>query len=109
MSPVILANGSLVGLWRVNGPDGDPLSKSAAMWSIQLVTARDWRDPATVRALLGRLSALSVLHSKAVSCGTFVWAREALNGPIRRFPARAVRAGRGHRTDSVVEGPRRDE
>ena len=47
MSPVILRNGSLVGLWRVNGPNGDPLSASHAMWSIQLVTARNWKDPST--------------------------------------------------------------
>jgi hypothetical protein len=40
--------------------------------------------------LSGRLSALSVSHSKSVLCGTFVWARSVLNSPKRRFPARAV-------------------
>jgi hypothetical protein len=38
----------------------------------------------------GRLSALSVFHSKSVLYGAFVWARRALNNPKRRFPARAV-------------------
>jgi hypothetical protein len=40
----------------------------------------------------GRLSALSVFLSKSVFYGAFVWARRALNGPKRRFPARAVAA-----------------
>ena len=34
-----------------------------------------------------RLSALSVLHSKSVLCGAFVWARGALNDQERWFPA----------------------
>ena len=38
----------------------------------------------------GRLSGLSVFHSKSVLYGAFVWARRALNDPKRRFPARAV-------------------
>jgi hypothetical protein len=38
----------------------------------------------------GRLSALSVSHSKSVLCGPFVWARRALNGQKRWFSARAV-------------------
>jgi hypothetical protein len=44
-----------------------------------------------VRALPGRLSALSVYHSKSLLYGVlyFVWARRALNSPKRRFPARA--------------------
>jgi hypothetical protein len=37
----------------------------------------------------GRLSALSVLYSKSVLCGAFVWARRVLNSQKRRFPARA--------------------
>ena len=41
-----------------------------------------------------QLSALSISHSKSVSYGAFVWARRALNGPKRWFPARAV--GRSH-------------
>ena len=36
-----------------------------------------------------RLSALRVSYSKSVLYGDFVWARRALNGPKRRFPARA--------------------
>ena len=43
----------------------------------------------TVRTLPGRLSALSVFHSKSVLYGIFVWARRALNHRKRRFPARA--------------------
>ena len=39
-----------------------------------------------VRALLGRLSSLSVFHSKLVLCGAFVWACRALNSSKRRFP-----------------------
>jgi hypothetical protein len=44
----------------------------------------------TVRARPGRLSALSVLHSKSSFYGAFVWARRALNCTFRRVPARAV-------------------
>ena len=40
----------------------------------------------------GRLSALSVFVCKSVFYGAFVWARRALNGPKRRFSARAVSA-----------------
>ena len=40
----------------------------------------------TVRALLGRLSALCVSHSKSVLYGTFARARRPLNLPKRRFP-----------------------
>jgi hypothetical protein len=58
----------------------------------------------------GRLSALSVFHSR--SCGAFVWARRALNGPKRRLPARgqsteAVRLARlyaFHGADAVRRG-----
>ena len=43
-----------------------------------------------VRAVPGRLSALSVFLLKSVLYGAFVWARRALNSRKRRFPARAV-------------------
>ena len=43
----------------------------------------------TVRARPGRLSALSVFHSKSILYGACVWERRALNSPKRRFPARA--------------------
>jgi hypothetical protein len=43
----------------------------------------------TVRALSGRLSGLSVSHSKSVLYGVWVWARRVLNSQKRRFPARA--------------------
>ena len=33
----------------------------------------------TVRALSGRLSGLSVSHSKSVLCGAFVWVRRVPN------------------------------
>jgi hypothetical protein len=45
--------------------------------------------PETVRARPGRLSGLSVSHSKSVLYGVFVWARRVLNSPKRWFPARA--------------------
>jgi hypothetical protein len=47
------------------------------------------RGNATVRAVPGRLSAISVFLCKSVLYGAFVWARRALNRPKRRFPARA--------------------
>ena len=53
--------------------------------------ARPWR---TVRALLGRFSALSVFLWKSILYGASVRARRALTGPKRRFPARAVAAMR---------------
>ena len=43
-----------------------------------------------VRAAQGRLSAIGVFHRKSILYGDFVWARRALNGLKRRFPARAV-------------------
>jgi hypothetical protein len=43
----------------------------------------------TVRVRPGRLSALSVSHSKSALYGAFVWTRRALNRQKRRFPARA--------------------
>jgi hypothetical protein len=42
-----------------------------------------------VRARSGRLSALSVIHSKSILYGAFAWARRALNRPKRLFLARA--------------------
>jgi hypothetical protein len=45
---------------------------------------------APVRAILGRLSAISVLLCESVLYGAFVWARRALNSRKRWFPARAV-------------------
>jgi hypothetical protein len=44
-----------------------------------------------VRALFGRLSALSVLYSKSILCGGFVWARRALNRQ-KWFPAGQFRS-----------------
>ena len=38
----------------------------------------------------GRLSALSVFRSEQVLYGAVMWVRTALNGPFRRFLARAV-------------------
>jgi hypothetical protein len=49
----------------------------------------------SVRACLGRLSALSVLHSQSVLYGAFVWDRRALNSPKRWLPARADGRRRG--------------
>jgi hypothetical protein len=46
----------------------------------------------TVRAVLGRLSALSVFLCKSILYGVFVWARRALKTLKRRFPARAVQS-----------------
>jgi hypothetical protein len=46
----------------------------------------------SVRAVPGRLSVLSVFLLQSILCGAFVWARRALNGPKRRFPARADEA-----------------
>ena len=47
-------------------------------------------SPISVRATLGRLSALSISHTKSVFYGGFVWARRSLNSQNRRFSARAV-------------------
>ena len=44
----------------------------------------------SVRAISGRLSALSVFDSKSVLWGCFVRARRALDSRKRQFPARAV-------------------
>jgi hypothetical protein len=55
----------------------------------------------TVRARLGRLSALSVSVSKSGLYGAFVWVRRALNRPKRRFPARAVPRGEVRRLGAV--------
>jgi hypothetical protein len=48
----------------------------------------------TVRAALGRLSALSGFLRKSILYGAFAWARRALNHQKRRFPARAGEQGR---------------
>ena len=53
-----------------------------------------------VRARPGRLSALSVSHSESGLYGAFVWARRALNGQKRRFPARAVTRRRSRSSGS---------
>ena len=45
----------------------------------------------TVRAARGRLSALSVSHRKSILYGAFARESRAVDGPFRRFPARAVR------------------
>jgi hypothetical protein len=45
-----------------------------------------------VRALFGRLSALSVLYSKSILCGGFVWARRAFNRQKWWFPAGQFRS-----------------
>ena len=50
----------------------------------------------TVRAALGRSSALSAFLCKSVLYGAFVWAREVRNSQKRRFPARAVPPVRAH-------------
>jgi hypothetical protein len=52
------------------------------------------------------LRALSVCQTKPVLYGAFVWARGALNGRKRRFPAWAVAAGGGdsyHRSEASEE------
>jgi hypothetical protein len=61
-----------------------PFARVAA----QSADATNLKRMATVRALLGRLSALSVSHSKSVLYGAFVWVRRALTSPERRFLAR---------------------
>ena len=48
------------------------------------VEQRDWL---AVRAGMGQLSAIIVSHVRSELYGAFVWARMALNGPKRRFPA----------------------
>jgi hypothetical protein len=42
---------------------------------------QDSTSVASVRTLLGRLRALSILHNKSSCYGAFVWARRALNRP----------------------------
>jgi hypothetical protein len=44
----------------------------------------------TVRALPGRLSALSTFRSKSSCMALFVWGRRACDGPFRPVPALAV-------------------
>jgi hypothetical protein len=61
-----------------------------------------------VRARPGRLSGLSVSNSKSVFCGAFVWARRALNGQKRRFPAWAGAATTAN-LEADIEAYRRSE
>jgi hypothetical protein len=64
------------------------------MYYIYLTRACRARSSPTVRAVPGRLSALSVFLCKSVLYVAFVWARRARrarNSQKRRFPARAVR------------------
>jgi hypothetical protein len=58
--------------------------------------------PDTVRAALGRLSALSVFLFKCILYGAFVWARRTLEHQKRRFPARAVRLPRPLRRPRIL-------
>jgi hypothetical protein len=51
------------------------------------------RGCSPVRAHPRRLSTLSILPSKLILYGAFVWARGAPTGLKRQFPARAVVAG----------------
>ena len=57
----------------------------------------------SVRALPGRLSDLSVFHSRSVVYGAFVWVRRALNIQKRRFPARAGRRADGQAAPRVTD------
>ena len=72
-----------------NSPEG--LSEGLTQVKKRRLRASPTATP-TVRALPGRLSCLSVLHSKSCLYGDFVWVhvRRALNDPFRRFSARAV-------------------
>ena len=78
------------------GPSCDP-PRGMVADAAQIGWARPQNasDPflTAVRATEGRLSALSVFHSKPFLYGTFAWARRALNGRKRWFPARAVGEG----------------
>jgi hypothetical protein len=69
----------------------------------------------TVRARPGRLSGLSVSHSRSVLYGAFVRVRRALNGPSRRSPPgeawkrQYLHAGRkGARTSAAAARYRAD-
>jgi hypothetical protein len=70
--------------WGLSPPPALPSSAGAA------AAHRGGRGRS--RAASGRLSGLSVFRSESVLCGAFVWARRALSGRKRRFPARAVNA-----------------
>ena len=75
-SPVEITHVSFCGARSCScSPRGSPLCRNS--------TSPVWARP-------GRLSALTVSHSKSVLYDTFVWVRRALNGPVRRFPAPAV-------------------
>jgi hypothetical protein len=79
-----------IGLCAAPGARPAPLRSGhrAASTAATLGAARSAPLPAPAR---GRLSALSVFLYKSILYGAFVWARSALNGRKRRFPARAER------------------
>jgi hypothetical protein len=58
-------------------------------------------------AASGRFSGLSVFRSESVLCGAFVWARRALSGRKRRFPARGSERDEPRRRHAAQPGPRR--
>jgi hypothetical protein len=78
---------------------GVPAFSQARAWNALPRDGPPGREPAaraldvwTVRAVPGRLSAISIFLYKSGLYGAFVWARRALNRRKRRFPARAVPA-----------------
>jgi hypothetical protein len=77
-------------LWRLHGGAKDVVIAAATRGSSRS-SRRAGRPaaPPTVRACAGRLSGLSVSHSKSFLYGAFVWARRALSRSKRRFSARA--------------------
>ena len=66
--------------------------------------AKRYVGEATVRALPGRLRALSVFHSKSILYGAFVWARRALKHQKRRFPAPRAAACLVHYLVTITKG-----
>ena len=67
------------------------IARSRAAHGVITPGARSALDPPTPGpGLRGRLSGLSVSHSKRVFYGAFVWAHRALNSQKWRFPARPV-------------------
>jgi hypothetical protein len=73
---------------RVFLPEGEVVVREGEVAdSVYLVVAG--KLAVTVRAVPGRLSAISVFLLKSILYGAFVWAHRALNDPKRRFPARA--------------------
>jgi hypothetical protein len=86
-------------------PEAQLVGRRAAAGRIQAVR-RGQAARRTVRARLGRFSALSVSHHrKSVLCGGFVWARRGPKRRKRRFPARAgaAAARAGARPSPVVQ------